>query len=293
MTRAEVVLELGDPTNRFDLASKSNPIRPHRNPPAVTRLHTPPRHASFRRSVATYRRRTMRGTHQPPYTPTQTYRLQQKNKFVQVYLVAGLLATFLVAVLFNLLGHAISLRRRKVATRFIGKVRPSGACSRTGKGCTRWVPGTIVAMVRKMGGRRSRVAESLGMGSLAELAVIGAYYFLHLVLVVTSGERKVKVSRNLADDPECSAEGNVDYMAHHCARLVFANLPLGESLAIGVLYANLTSLQSSASHPRTTSSRTRPDSRVRPSSGLRKIMLTRRWADQTRVSTSSTGGSRA
>ncbi|KAL8276503.1 hypothetical protein RQP46_011104 [Phenoliferia psychrophenolica] len=44
----------------------------------------------------------MGATHQPPYTPSQRYHLEQSNKFVQAYLVAGLLSTLLLAVAFNI-----------------------------------------------------------------------------------------------------------------------------------------------------------------------------------------------
>ncbi|KAK4698578.1 hypothetical protein P7C70_g7694, partial [Phenoliferia sp. Uapishka_3] len=153
------------------------------------------------------------GTHQPNYTPSQLYHLKQSNKFVQVYLITALLSAFLIAVLVNILAKSLSYIRRKYAARFVGKLRPSAACSRSGKGCTMWLPGTMLAGIRKLGCRRSKVAEAIGMSSLAEVGLIGSYYVLNIVLVVTS------------------SAGSIDYMAHHAARLVFANLPLVIGLA--------------------------------------------------------------
>lgn len=74
----------------------------------------------------------------PPYYPPGEYeRLLNHNYYVPVYLYVVLSAFAVCAVAANLAGRFLSWKRRGTAAEWIGRKRPSAACSRTGKGCTR------------------------------------------------------------------------------------------------------------------------------------------------------------
>ncbi|KAG8881539.1 hypothetical protein FRB98_004255 [Tulasnella sp. 332] len=151
--------------------------------------------------------------HAPSYTAQQYRDVLHYNKYIQLYLWIGVLGLIGLVTLAHLIGRTLSYLRRKFAARWVGGKRPSNACSRTGKGCTKWIPGTMVATFRKACVRKSHTAERMGMSSLGEVAVVTFYYCFNIILVV------------------CGANGHIDYMAHHAARLVFANLPLVIGLA--------------------------------------------------------------
>ncbi|KAG8996567.1 hypothetical protein FRB93_000709 [Tulasnella sp. JGI-2019a] len=152
--------------------------------------------------------------HASHYTPEQYQSILHYNKYVQLYLWIGIICIVGITTIVHVVGRTFSYLRRRFAARWVGgERRPSNACSRTGKGCTKWVPGTMVARFRKTCVRRSHAAEMVGMSSLGEVGMIVFYYCFNIVLVV------------------CGANGRIDYMAHHAARLVFANLPLVIGLA--------------------------------------------------------------
>lgn len=125
---------------------------------------------------------------QPIYSPGEPERLISYNANVELYLLGPLLFIIFSTIFINLLSKYLSYRRRTIAARFVGKVRPSAACARTGKGCTRWVPGFVMASFRKFGGKKSRVAEYFNLSSLGEVMVIGVYWVANLILVVCGGE---------------------------------------------------------------------------------------------------------
>lgn len=126
--------------------------------------------------------------HRPSYTPQQLHDVLTYNKYVQVYLWVGLIGIVGITTLFHILGQSLSYLRRRYAASYIGRTRPSGACSRSGKGCTKWVPGTMLATFRKACCRKSHAAEKIGMSSLGEVFLVVSYYCLNIILVVCGGE---------------------------------------------------------------------------------------------------------
>ena len=168
--------------------------------------------------------------HRPVYSPEELTRILHYNKYVQVYLWAAIVAFAIVLVLANALGQFLSYLRRTYAARFVnGGTRPSAACSRTGIGCTKWVPGTMLATLRKVTVRKSAVAEAVGMSSMGEIIVIestGPSTSFSSLSEVRLPFRPSDLPLLTSPWPFHSAAGKIDYMAHHAARLVFANLPL-------------------------------------------------------------------
>lgn len=128
------------------------------------------------------------GSPGPSYTPEQFRDDKRANKYVQVWLVIAVLTFFFFAITANVLSNSLRYLRRKYAAKWNGKSRPSAACSRTGKACTRWLAGTTVAALRKFSMRKSKIAELVGMRSLGEVLVISGYWTLNIILVVTGGE---------------------------------------------------------------------------------------------------------
>lgn len=127
--------------------------------------------------------------HEPTYTAEQYRNVLYYNKYVQLYLWIGILGLIGVVTIAHLVGQTLSYLRRKFAARWVGgKTRPSNACSRTGKGCTMWVPGTMVATFRKTAVRKSHQAERIGMSSLGEVGAVAFYYCFNVILVVCGGE---------------------------------------------------------------------------------------------------------
>lgn len=183
----------------------------------------------------------MRGNRQPDYSEQEVIRLIRYNEYVQVYLLGPLLALLLGATAINFIGKYLSYLRRGTAARFIGKERPSAACSRTGVGCTRWIPSTVLAILRKLGCRKSRIAGYFGMSAWGETAVIALYWIANLILVVCGG-KLVFLLHSKQEPPidySSTASGSIDFMAHHAARLALANLPLMIGLASKYLPACL------------------------------------------------------
>lgn len=120
---------------------------------------------------------------QPNYTVQQCQELQHQNKFVQVYLASPLALLFIILVGSNYFSIYLSYRRRRHATKFVLQMRPSASCSRTGRRCTMWLPGTVLSLHRKLVYRSSGFAETLGMSSLGEFGAILSWYALNFVLV--------------------------------------------------------------------------------------------------------------
>lgn len=107
---------------------------------------------------------------------------------VQVWLWAVIVLFLVIFIASNQIARRVSISKRKLARQYAGEKRPSNACARTGKGCTRWVPGTVIAIVRKFAYRRtSKIALILGMSTSSQVIVIGAYWIINLILVVGGG----------------------------------------------------------------------------------------------------------
>lgn len=126
--------------------------------------------------------------HEPHYTAQQYRDVLHYNKYVQLYLWIGIVGIIGVLTIAHLVSHTLSYLRRRFAAQWVGGKRPSNACSRTGKGCSMWVPGTLVATFRKTAVRKSHTAERIGMSSLGEVGFLAFYYCFNIILVVCGGE---------------------------------------------------------------------------------------------------------
>ena len=147
--------------------------------------------------------------HDLRYTPDQLHYLVEFNEYVGAYLWVGLFAVIAIATALNLYSKSHSIRRRFVIKRWIiSGIPPVKGCSRTGKGCTRWVPATFLALFRKWTIRKGKYASIVHFTNLGQVSLVLGYITLNLALCFGG------------------ALGDISWQAHHAARLSFANLPL-------------------------------------------------------------------
>jgi len=110
-------------------------------------------------------------------------RVQEFNTSVPYYLWAVIGSIFGIAVTINILSYFASARRRRRATFGLPII------CKNPKYCTRHVPAACLAVWRKSTIKRSKLAEALGLGSLAQVLLISAYVAANLVLMVVHSQR--------------------------------------------------------------------------------------------------------
>ena len=128
--------------------------------------------------------------HTYQYSPEEEYRLNEYNQHVQIWLWIGIVCLLTIAAGTNVGVRLIGRRRRAHAGQCaLLRQRPPKGCSRTGKRCSRWVPGMIIAIWRKATGRKSQLAAALYIdGPLAQVGLIAGYVLLNLLLVFLGGQ---------------------------------------------------------------------------------------------------------
>ena len=149
----------------------------------------------------------------PPYRDLD--RVKHYNQWIGLYLWLGIILPIVsTAILLNWIQTGISIYRRRLAGQYAGTPLSPPKRWQTEAGPTlKYAPAAIQAFWRKLFGRKISWLEQIHLTNLGQITLIGGF-MLAVVILVVSG-----------------AEGQIDYIAHHCARTMFSLFPLVIGLA--------------------------------------------------------------